>query len=123
MAVCNHLITERRICKILFGLLALLVIPGTAQDKAPAGVATAAPQSISLTQVAQRSEELTRTLREISRRLPTDSDLAAFETNFREQENLVRARLADSEIAVTTGATLLDIRGLLRDWRTYSGVE
>ena len=123
MAVCNHLITERRICKILFGVLAVLLTPVRAQEKAPAGVAPAAPQPISLTQVAERSEELTRTLREISRRLPEDSDLAAFENNLREQDNLVRGRLADSEIAIAMGATLLDIRGLLRDWRTYSAAE
>ena len=123
MAVCNHLITERRICKILFGVLAVLVIPVRAQEKAPAGVAPAAPQPISLTQVAERSEELTRTLREISRRLPEDSDLAAFENNLREQDNLVRGRLADSETAIAMGGTLLDIRGLLRDWRTYSAAE
>ena len=98
MAVCNHLITERRICKILFGVLAVLLTPVRAQEKAPAGVAPAAPQPISLTQVAERSEELTRTLREISRRLPEDSDLAAFENNLREQDNLVRGRLATQKM-------------------------
>ena len=63
-------------------------------------------------------------MRDISRQaLPEDSDLAAFENNLREQDNLVRGRLADSENAVAIGATLLDIRGLLRDWRTYSAAE
>jgi len=76
--------------------LASILIPviHAQQAAAPSPPPSSPPPSsepIPLTQIALRGEELTRTLREVTRALPTPSELAEFDENLREQENYVRA--------------------------------
>jgi small-conductance mechanosensitive channel len=82
-----------------------------------------APDPIPLTQIALRSEELSRTLREISRRLPPDGELSSFEEQFREQEESVRSRLKQSSNTLAGGATIMELREEIRQWRAYSTPE
>ena len=91
-----------------------------AQPSAP----TAPPSdSVPMTQIALRSEDLTRRLREITRRLPSESDLAKVEDEMSQQEAAVAASLRESEEALSSGATLAELRGQARQWRAYRSPE
>ncbi len=91
-----------------------------AQQLAPSGPAS---DALPLTQIAVGSEDLTRILREIARRLPSDSDLAALEEELSQQEQAVGASLRESEAALSSGATLGELRGQARQWRAYRSPE
>jgi potassium-dependent mechanosensitive channel len=110
---------------LLPSLLAQTPAQGTApgQTSAQAPASSAAPEPIPLTQIASRGEELSRTLRDISRSIPADSDLAEFEEQLVEQEQLVRERLQESERILASGATIMEIREQVREWAIYSAAE
>jgi hypothetical protein len=105
--------------RTVFSLAALLVTPMLSQVKAPAP-AVPLPDPFPLTQITLQSQELTRTLAEISRRLPPDSELAAVDDNVREQEEFVPNKLKESAGAISGDATLTEIRAQLREWRAYA---
>src|SRR5690349_328583 len=93
--------------------------PSVPAQPAPAPVPVALP----LIQIAARGEDLTRALRENSRTLPSESDLAAFEEQLSEQEKVIRAGLSDATAAIEGGATMAQLRSQTRQWRTYSQPE
>jgi small-conductance mechanosensitive channel len=113
--------------KLLLTLAVTLVAAANAQVKTPPVAPVAAPppppETIPLTDIAPRGEKLTQTLRELSHRLPSESELIAFQELHREQQQLVRERIKQSTAAVAEGATLVEIREQLREWRTHSVVE
>ena len=110
--------------KILLCVAAVLLPLVTAQVKAPdPPAAPPAPEPIPLTQIAPRSEDLTRSLRDISKGLPQDPELTAFKETLTQQEGEVRDKATESEDALITGASLLEIREQLREWRTYGATE
>jgi small-conductance mechanosensitive channel len=108
-------------CKIPFFLAAFILPPLIAQVKAPQAAPT--PEPIPLTQVAIRGEELALTLRNISRRLPANSELKEFGDKLREQGQLVRKSVKESAEPLTENLTLMEIRERLRDWRAYGVTE
>src|SRR3954451_24761078 len=90
--------------RVLLCLLPFLIPIVTAQVKtpppAPAPVEAAkpsAPEPIPLVQIAVRGEELARTLREISRRLPPEEPLLAFDELLKYREGLIQDSLSSSE--------------------------
>src|SRR4051794_16739142 len=90
---------------------------------APTAAVSTEPEPISLTQIAVRVEDLAATLREISRTLPSDTDLSTFDEELRDQEEFVRDSLMSSAEAMAGHGTLLEIREEIREWRTYSARE
>src|SRR4051812_38543468 len=112
--------------------LATVLLPSVdAQIKTPAAVpapaavttAPASPQPIPLTQIAVRHEELARTLRDISRRLPGNQDLSAFDEQLGNQEELIRNSLISSAEAMAGHATIMELREQIREWRSYTVTE
>lgn len=81
--------------------------------------ANAATKGIPLTKIALRSEELTRTLRDISRRLPLGQELVAFDKELLEQEELLRFGLNESKNLLASGATTMALREQEREWSAY----
>ena len=112
------------------GIGALLVLTTLAcrtlwaQAAAPATpAAEPLPESVPLTQIALRSQELNRILRDIARQLPSPTDLSAFSEQLAEQEAMVKANLRETTHALSAGPTILEIRELARRWRAYSSPE
>src|SRR4051794_25966721 len=116
--------------RILLCLATFLLTSVIAQVKAPqappAPVATpspATPEPIPLTQIAVRGEELARTLRDISRKLPPDPQLTALDEQLRDREELIQSSLWSSTEALEGHATLMDLREQSREWRTFTVTE
>src|SRR4051794_17348098 len=108
----------------MFLFWAAIVLPSiSAQVKPPPAPASPTPDPIPLTQIAIRGEELARTLRDISRRLPPDSDVSAFDEQLRNREEWIHGSLEYSAEAVAGRASLIEIREQLRQWREYSSAE
>ncbi len=104
-------------------LLAAILLPRLAAQQAPAPSPSQAPEIIPLTQIAPRSEELSHSLREISRRLPPASELADFEEQLRQQERVVRASLKETADILAASATIMEIREQARQWKAYGSPE
>ena len=88
-----------------------------------AAPAPARPEPIPLTQIAVRGEELARTLRDISRKLPPDAELSAFDEQLRDRDELIQRSLSSSTEALEGDATLMDLREQTREWRAYTVTE
>src|SRR3954454_10951185 len=104
--------------RFLLCLGTFLLTSVTAQVKAPQAApptaatppAPARPEPIPLTQIAVRGEELARTLREITRKLPPDAQISAVDEQLRDREQLIQSSLWSSTEPLVGHATLMDIR-------------
>src|SRR5689334_21323933 len=81
------------------------------------------PAFVPLTQIAARGEELNRTLRDLARQLPADSELTEFDKKLAQQEENVRLRLEESRKSLSESATILELREQARRWRAYGSPE
>ena len=109
---------------LVFCIAAFLLAPAEpAEVKPPAAhqppAALQPPAPIPLTQIAPRGEELTQTLRDVMRRLPPDSEVAAFNETLQEQGRVIGHRIEESAHAVAGHATLMEVREEIRQWRAH----
>ena len=93
--------------RVVLAMAAILASYSYAQQPPASVPAQSAPAQVPgplpLTQVAARGEELSRTLREISQKMPSDADLAAFDQELSRQEKEIRASQAESSAALASG--------------------
>src|SRR5689334_16725048 len=102
--------------------IALFVQLVMAQQTAPAPPApppAKGPEPIPLSQIALRSEELGRTLRDISRRLPTDAEIDSFSTQLQDEEQDLGLEVQKTADTLAAGATILELREQTRQLRGY----
>lgn len=84
----------------------------------PAATAPSSPQAISLPDVASRSEELKRMLRDITDQLPTQDQLDATVATLNERDDMLHARQKAVEDLLATNPTTLEIREEENYWRS-----
>jgi small-conductance mechanosensitive channel len=86
----------------------------------PTPVAPAPPESIPISQVAPRAEELMSSLREMSHSSPTDSDLAAFAETLQQEEDAITTALNEASASLDGNSTVLQLREQSRQWRAFT---
>lgn len=91
--------------------------PPATTEAAPAPAAPSTPQAIPLPEVASRSEELKRMLRDITDQIPTQDELDASIATLNERENMLLARQKAVEDLLATDPTTLEIREEENYWR------
>ena len=104
--------------RVVLAMAAILAPYSYAQQPPASAPAQSAPAQVPgplpLTQVAARGEELSRTLREISQKMPSGANLDAFDQELSRQEKEIRASQAE------TSASRSATQGLASSRRSQS---
>jgi hypothetical protein len=79
--------------------------------------------TIQVAQIVIRGEDLSRTLSEVARRLPPDSELAEFEAESATLDATLRTSRKESSNLLAGNATISEIREQIREWTAYGATE